>query len=170
MVMSPDREHRVLRAALSLRFVMLVASVGAGIGAVLMFWEGGTEIAEAAASLVAGDDRRAVVTSIMHGIDAFLFGMVLVIFAYAITFGFVFDATLQGWQTLPGWMRISSVSELKNTLVEVILLYLLVDFATDVPGSEGELTWTILAKPLAILAIALAFGVFAMLHALANRP
>jgi hypothetical protein len=37
MVM-PDREHRVLRAALALRFVMLVASIGAGIGALLMSW------------------------------------------------------------------------------------------------------------------------------------
>jgi uncharacterized membrane protein YqhA len=159
----------MLRFVLSLRFVMLVASIGAGIGALLMFWEGGSEISEAAFALLSGDDRTAVVTSIMHGIDAFLFGIVLVIFAYAITFGFVFDPSLEGWQSLPAWMRISSVSELKNTLVEVILLYLLVDFATDVPSSEG-LSWQIVAKPLAILAIALAFGIFAMLHAWANRP
>jgi hypothetical protein len=39
-----------------------------------------------------------------------------------------------------------------------------------VPGSEGELPWHVLAKPLSILAIALAFGIFAMLHARANRP
>jgi uncharacterized membrane protein YqhA len=159
----------LLRLVLSLRFVMLIASVGAAVGALLMFWEGGKEIVEAAFALVSGDDRRAVITSVMHGTDAFLFGIVLVIFAYAITFGFVFDPSLDGWQSLPSWMRISSVSELKNTLVEVILLYLLVDFATDVPGAEG-VYWELLAKPLAILAIALAFGVFAMLHAWANRP
>jgi uncharacterized membrane protein YqhA len=160
----------VLRLILSLRFVMLIASVGAGIGALLMFWEGGTEIAEAAFAMLGGDDRTAVIISIMHGTDAFLFGIVLVIFGYAITFGFVFDPALEGWQTLPSWMRISSVSELKNTLVEVILLYLLVDFATDVPGSEGDPSWQVLAKPLSILAIALAFGIFALLHARANRP
>jgi uncharacterized membrane protein YqhA len=158
----------VLRLVLSLRFVMLVASAGAAIGAVLMFWEGGSEIAEAALVLFGGGDRTEVITSIMHGIDAFLFGIVLVIFAYAITFGFVFDASLPGWQSLPSWMRISSVSELKNTLVEVILLYLLVDVATDVPGSD--LSWLLVVKPLSILAIALAFGVFAWLHGLATRP
>ena len=43
-------------------------------------------------------------------------------------------------------------------------MYLLVDFATDWPESEGELSWTILAKPLSILAIAAAFGLFATLH------
>jgi uncharacterized membrane protein YqhA len=148
---------------------MLVASLGAGIGAILMFWEGGTEIVHAAAALVSGHDRDAVITAIMHGTDAFLFGIVLIIFAYAITFGFVLDPAHDGWETLPGWMRINSVSELKNTLVEVILLYLLVDFATDVPGREDAEPWSIVAKPLAILAIALAFGVFALLHALANR-
>jgi len=160
----------VLRAALSLRFVMLVASLGAGVGALLLFWEGGHGIAEAAVAVASGEDRSAVITSIMHGTDAFLFGIVLVIFAYAITFGFVFDTTLEGWQALPAWMRINSISELKNTLVEVILLYLLVDFATDVPVFAGAPSWALVAKPLAILAIALAFGVFALLHALANRP
>jgi uncharacterized membrane protein YqhA len=158
----------VLHFVLSLRFVMLVASAGAAIGALLMFWEGVSDIAGAAFALVSGDEKTAVITSVMHGIDAFLFGIVLVIFAYAITFGFVFDSSLEGWQTLPLWMRINSVSELKNTLVEVILLYLLVDFATDVPGSHPS--WQLLTKPLAILAIALAFGIFALLHALANRP
>jgi uncharacterized membrane protein YqhA len=105
----------------------------------------------------------------MHGTDAFLFGIVLVIFAYAITFGFVFDATLEGWDRLPGWMRIGSISELKDTLVEVILLYLLVDVATDWPQAEGGISWQILAKPLAILAIATAFSLFATLHSLRTR-
>ena len=159
----------MLHFALSLRFVMLIASVGAGVGALLMFWEGATEMLAAADDLVSGGGRVAVITAVMHGIDAFLFGIVLVIFGYAIAFGFVFDPSLPGWQSLPSWMRITSVSELKNTLVEVILLYLLVDFATDWPDSEGEVSWTLLAKPLAILAIAAAFGLFATLHARANR-
>src|SRR5262245_1896100 len=106
---------------------MLVASVGAAIGALLMLWEGGVEMAEAALALVAGDDRKAVVTLIMRGTDAFLFGIVLIIFAYAIALGFVLDPALKGHESLPSWMRVGSVSELKDALVEVILLYLLVD-------------------------------------------
>jgi uncharacterized membrane protein YqhA len=166
----PDQERRVLQVALSLRFVMLIASVGAAIGATLMFVEGGSEMAGAAAALLSGEDKKVVITAIMHGTDAFLFGIVLVIFAYAIAFGFVFDRTLAGWERLPSWMRVSSVSELKDTLVEVILLYLLVDFATDWPESGGELSWQILAKPLSILAIATAFSLFATLHSLRNPP
>ena len=154
----------MLRIVLSLRYVMLIASFGAALGAFLMFWQGAAEMAGAAFALAEGSERAAVITAIMHGTDAFLFGIVLVIFAYAITFGFVFDPALEGWGTLPAWMRIGSVSELKDTLVEVILLYLVVDVATDWPQTQGEISWHILAKPLAILAIAAAFGLFAILH------
>jgi uncharacterized membrane protein YqhA len=151
----------VLHFVLSLRFVLLVASVGAALGAILMFWEGGVEMTHAALALLSGHDRKSVVTFIMLGTDAFLFGIVLVIFAYAVALGFVFDTTLKHVERLPSWMRVSTVSELRDALVEVILLYLLVDFATDWPQSEGELSWVILAKPLAILAIAAAFSLFA---------
>ena len=154
----------MLRFLLSLRFIMLIASIGAAIGATLMFWEGSEEVLKAAIALMSGEDRNVVIIAIMHGTDAFLFGVVLVIFAYAIALGFVFGPTLPGWDTVPPWMRVSSVSELKNTLVEVILLYLLVDFATDWPETQGEFSWQVLAKPLSILAIAVAFGVFGALH------
>jgi uncharacterized membrane protein YqhA len=158
----------MLRLILSLRFVMLIASVGSALGALLMFLEGGIDILNATLAFGSGDGSEAVIALVMHGIDVFLFGVVLVIFAYAVAFGFVFDRSLQGWDSLPAWMRITSVSELKNTLVEVILLYLLVDFATDWPLSEGDVSWLILAKPLAILAIATAFALFGALHALST--
>ena len=154
----------MLRLILSLRFVMLVASIGAAVGAALMFWEGAAEVAGAVGAMVMGDDRKAVIAAVMHGTDAFLFGIVLVIFAYAIAFGFVFDRSLAGWERVPAWMRVNSVSELKSTLVEVILLYLVVDFATDWPEGQVSLSWEMLAKPLSILAIAVAFGVFSALH------
>lgn len=158
----------MLRFFLSLRYVMLVASIGASIGATLMFLEGGIDMMHATLAFATADDGSAVITAVMHGIDAFLFGIVLVIFAYAIAFGFVVDPSLPTWNRLPTWMRISSVSELKNTLVEVILLYLLVDFATDWPTSAAEPSWRILAKPVAILAIATAFGLFGLLHSLSR--
>jgi uncharacterized membrane protein YqhA len=154
----------MLRFAISLRVVMLIASFGAALGAVLMFWEGSTKMVGAAHSLVSGDDTKMIITLIMHGTDQFLFGIVLVIFAYAIAFGFVFDLSPEGRERLPTWMRVNTVSELKDTLVGVILVYLLVDFATDWPQMEGELSWQMLAKPLSILALAAAFRLFATSH------
>jgi uncharacterized membrane protein YqhA len=154
----------MLRLILALRYIMLIASIGAGVGAALMFWEGAAEVAGAADAMVMGEDRKTVIAAIMHGTDAFLFGIVLIIFAYAIAFGFVLDRRFASSDQVPAWMRVSSISELKTTLVEVILLYLVVDFATDWPEGQVTISWEMLAKPLSILAIAVAFGVFSALH------
>ena len=155
----------MLRLILSLRYIMLIASLGAAVGAALMFWEGAAEVAGAASGLWSGEDRKAIIAAIMHGTDAFLFGIVLIIFAYAIAFGFVFDRSFSDSARVPAWMKVNNVSELKTTLVEVILIYLVVDFATDWPEGNVAISWEMLAKPLSILAIAVAFGVFSALHA-----
>ena len=73
----------------------------------------------------------------MGATDEFLFALVLLIFAYAIAFGFVIDLAPEDRERLPAWMRISSISELKHTLIEVILVYLVVDFATDTAEKSG---------------------------------
>lgn len=151
----------MLRLALSLRFLMLIASVGAALGAMLMFWEGGATMVGAARSLASGANSKVIITSIMHGTDAFLFGILLVIFAYAIAFGFVLDLSSESREGLPSWMRVNSLSELKDTLVQVILVTLLVDFATDWAASEVDLSWQMLVKPLSMLVIAAAFRVLA---------
>ncbi len=91
---------------------------------------------------------------VMGASDAFLFGVLLIIFAVAIAFGFVFELPEQLAARLPACMRMNGIGELKHTLVEVILIYLIVDFATDIAESEGHLSWRILVMPLSILLIA----------------
>jgi uncharacterized membrane protein YqhA len=92
---------------------------------------------------------------VMRATDALIFGVVLLVFSFAITFGFVFD-TLYGRESLPRWMRINSLRELKHTLVGVILVYLIVDFATDVAEEDAHLTWDTLVIPISIGLIAAA--------------
>jgi len=46
------------------------------------------------------------------------------------------------------------MSELKHTLVAVIVVYLVVDFATDVAQANAALSWEALVKPLSIVLIA----------------
>ncbi len=155
----------MLRFALSLRYIMLVASFGAALGALVMFWEASAHMVGAAAGAFENQDARQVIAQVMGGTDVFLFGIVLVIFAYAIAFGFVFDLTPKQREKLPAWMRATGMSELKATLVGVILVYLVVDFATDWAENPGEVTWLVLTKPISILLIAAAFRLFAF-----NRP
>lgn len=151
----------MIKIAISLRFIMLVASLGTALGALLMLWLGCWRMFEAATALLTGQDTKLVVPLIMGGTDAFLFGLVLVIFAYAIAFGFVFDLTPAERNKLPAWMRVEGVHELKNTLVGVILVYLVVDFATDLPEAGSDLAWEMLVKPVSIFLIAAAYWLFA---------
>jgi uncharacterized membrane protein YqhA len=137
---------------LSLRFLMLIASLGALVGAVLMFALGGLKLLHAAMLLLSGiSDPRTTTTDVMSATDAFLFGIVLIIFASTIALSFV--ARSKPSQRLPGWMQVHSLRELKQTLIEVILVYLVVDTATDFASAE-DIVWSLLIKPAAIRAIA----------------
>ena len=57
-------------------------------------------------------------------------------------------------ERLPDWMYVDNVSELKHTLLEVIIVYLVVDFATDLAVTSDVLAWEYLVKPIAIVLIA----------------
>ena len=157
----------MFRLFLPLRFIMLLASLGAIVGALLMFGLG-------CFKLVGGVPRHrrrarrpcgASPPPSSPPTDAYLFGIVLVIFAYAIAFGFVFDVPAEERAQLPAWMRVGGISELKHTLVEVILVYLVVEFATDVAQAEEHLTWEALIMPIAILLIAGALRCLSVGHA-----
>jgi len=152
----------MLRFALSLRYIMLVASIGTAVGAIVMFWEGSVHTLNGAYAAVIEHDAKGAVAQVMGATDSYLFGIVLVIFAYNIAFGFVFDLGKAERQVLPAWMQPSSMHELKTTLVGVILVYLVVDFATDWAESNFAETWTVLIKPISILLIAGTFRLLAM--------
>jgi uncharacterized membrane protein YqhA len=148
----------IVRYLLPLRFLMLFASVGALLGAGIMFWLAGEKLTRGAEVLSASGSVAAaeITAAVMGATDALLFGVVLIIFAYAIAFGFVLQLKGAARETLPGWMHVQGVSELKQTLVEVIIVYLVVDFATDMAAGAVTLTWQILVKPASILLIAVA--------------
>jgi uncharacterized membrane protein YqhA len=146
----------MLQFALLLRFVTLVASLGAGFGAILMFWLGGTKLTGAMRFIFLPQEswEKSLIAAVMEATDAFLFGLVLIVFAYGITFGFAIDLPRNVRLKLPPWMRVEGISELKNTLVQIILVYLIVDFATDIAEVEERVSWEMLLKPVAILLLA----------------
>ena len=152
----------MLRFALSLRFILLIAVIGTVIGALVMFWQGGVHMANAAFTAARGDDPKGAIAQVMGGTDVFLFGIVLVIFAYNIAFGFVFELSEGEKARLPGWMRPAGMHQLKTTLVGVILVYLVVDFATDWAEGGAVESWIALVKPISILLIAGALRLLAM--------
>jgi uncharacterized membrane protein YqhA len=141
---------------ISLRYMMGVAAIGAALGALLMFWLGASKLFNAVWSGAVADplSSKTITTSVMGATDAFLFGVVLVTFTYALMFGFVVNAPTKTPLSRTDWTRTGRVSELKHTLIEVILVYMVVDFATDLVELEAQLTWQTLVMPVAIVLIA----------------
>jgi hypothetical protein len=60
----------MLQYALSLRLIMLIGSIGAMFGALLMFRQGGTRIVVALRALVAANEPMLVAGSIKSALDA----------------------------------------------------------------------------------------------------
>lgn len=151
----------MLRTALSMRLVLLIAALGTGIGALMMMWQGLALTFEAAEAVYRHEDHKLVTAAVMAATDIFLFGIVLVIFTYAIVFGFVFKLAKQDRKRLQPWMRPTGMHELKITLIGAILVYLVVDFATDCATLGQNVSWTLLVKPMSILMLAAALRLFA---------
>ena len=137
---------------------MLIGSVGAIIGSLLMFLQGGHYLFEAWHTIL-GDGHtgeRQVTVPVLEAVDAFLFGIVLVIFAYGIAIGFVFTLPEDYGKRLPDWMKVGGVGQLKATLAEVVIVVLIVIFARVVVEAQGKFEWSMLVLPASILMIAVA--------------
>jgi uncharacterized membrane protein YqhA len=140
----------------SLRWLMLIASLGAGLGALLMFWIGAVRLALGFEGAVAGVATKVTIAAVMGAIDAFIFGAVLLIFALGIAVGFAVELPQTTLERLPPWMRLGGIGEIKRTLMEVIVLYLTVDFATDIAQGQDHADWTTVVIPASIVLIAAA--------------
>ena len=143
----------MINILLKLRFVMALASIGVIAAAGLMFWEGLLTLWHAFTYLKTGSDL-AIIAAVMRATDKLLFAIVLVIFGCAIALGFLVDLSPKRRAALPAWMIINSVAELKNLFIQMIILYLVVHFATLVAETDEMLEWNALVLPISILLLA----------------
>jgi len=152
------RTHPLLTFFLSLRAIMLIGSAGALVGSLLMVLRGGVFLHEAWHTIPAEGDavQKQVTVPVLEAVDSFLFGIVLVIFAYGIAIGFVFTLPEGYGQRLPVWMKVGGVGQLKATLAEVVIVVLIVIFARIVVEANGHLQWSMLVLPASILMISVA--------------
>jgi uncharacterized membrane protein YqhA len=150
--------HPLLTFFLSLRAIMLIGSVGALVGSLLMFLQGGVFLHEAWYTILAEGDavQKQVTVPVLEAVDSFLFGIVLVIFAYGIAIGFVFTLPEGYGERLPVWMKVGGVGQLKATLAEVVIVVLIVIFARVVVEAQGKFEWSMLVLPASILMISVA--------------
>jgi uncharacterized membrane protein YqhA len=157
--MANERHFRTfLDIFLSLRGIMLIGSIGAVLGSILMFLQGTLYLYEAWHTLFQAGDigGKQLTVPVLEAVDSFLFGIVLDIFAYGIAIGFVFNLSHLDDRRLPAWMKVAGVGQLKETLAEVVLVVLIVIFARTVVEAEGKFEYHMLVLPISILFIAAA--------------
>lgn len=193
-------DKRVEPAYFALRYVTLIPVVFSFVGAILMFGIGAVETYHSVAGLLAPHDATHVATTadgatlghqelddriqgsqitLIRSVDAFLLGLVLMIFSYGIYDLFVSHldpADRPGVR--PNWLNFHDITSLKITLAEVVLIILIITFfelvvtnADSFAGSDGEWSaWRFLVIPIGVLLIAVGLGVFHRLVGKQHRP
>ena len=100
---------------------------------------------------------KAAITYMIQAIDVFLIGLVLMIFAGGIYQLFIRRRESDSPE-INSWVRITSITQLKRILVELVIVILFVRALEGALVIEyGSFIWENLVLPLGILMLALAF-------------
>jgi len=143
-------------ASLICRIVIALAALGMIASAIILLGEAGDNIVAAARAAIAHDHSQSAISLIMKAIDECLFSIILVLLGAKVFATFVVTGDLLHSPNLPRWIQPSDIGELKTTFCQAILVYLVVDFATDMATVDSKLEPGFLVLPMAILIIAAA--------------
>lgn len=117
------------------RYVVVLPSLGALIGAMVLVVIGLWEIATAIYKLIQLDvELKASIVSVLTAVDTLLLATVLLVIGYGLYELFV-DDTVQ----LPPWLQIHSLEDLKGKLIGVVVAVIAVVFLGElVEGTNPE--------------------------------
>jgi uncharacterized membrane protein YqhA len=155
---------RLLKVVEWTRFVSVLAIVSSLISALVMFWLGTVDTFKAVQLVFTGDltpeeaERGLSVIAtveLLETFDAFLVGLAFLYFAYGIYSLFIRLSI--NTDTDPPWLQVDSISTLKKTLLEVLVVLLVSVFIKGVLEhlTIQNMNWNLLVIPLSVLAIAL---------------
>ncbi len=140
---------RVLRTLLRLRFIMVAIVPATAAASVLMMIQGSWKIVEAYRAFWEEPSSRNTVGFVVDGLDSFLIAMVLTLFGTGVFKMFSSDKDLDDRDILSG------IAAMKNTLAEVVLVVLFVEFLGIVIVTR-EMNFEMLVIPVGVLCLALA--------------
>ncbi len=95
------------------------------------------------------------VALVVQSIDAFMIGMVFMMFAYGVATLFIAKIELPEGHVFR-WVKVSSMNHLKVILGEMIIIVLFVKFLEVILLNASELTFEMLVLPVGIVLLALA--------------
>lgn len=106
------------------RYVVVVPSLAAIVGALLLMAQGSIAMIEAVVqSLAQGSSIKDSIVEVLTAIDAILLGTVLLVIGYGLYELFV-DSELQ----VPAWLQINDLDDLKSKLIGVVVAIIAVVF------------------------------------------
>jgi uncharacterized membrane protein YqhA len=142
------------------RYVSVIAVIFGAIGAVLMFIIGAVTTVDAVATYFGGHEDAAfssdaalvATVEIVSALDQFLLGLVLLVFAFGVYSLWIMPDTADGDSKIkaPSWIKVTSVTDLKIQLLEVVAVLLAVLFLKGVL-SNPETVWSDLVVPMAVV-------------------
>jgi uncharacterized membrane protein YqhA len=148
------------------RYLSVVAVVFGAVGAVLMFVIGAVTTIDAVVTYFGGHEDKAfssdaalaATVEIVSSLDQFLLGLVLLVFAYGV-YSLWVVADTAAWEEqrskmhAPDWLNVTSVTDLKVKLIEVVAVLLAVLFLKGV--LKNPMTgWSDLVVPIAVILLA----------------
>ena len=148
-----------------MRYITLIPVVFSYVGAIIMFVVGTIRAYDSVLSLMesGGPDLRDTQVNLILAVDAYLMGLVLLIFSYGIYDLFISSLDAGNRPMIrPRWMTFNDIGGLKTILAEVILIILTIEFFQLVLASMPEFDtfeeWLVI--PIGMLLIAVGLGVF----------
>jgi len=166
----------MVNTILSIRFVTILAVLAALFAAILMFVIGAVETFEAYRVFLrieqprlAGDPNLDATVKVLTSLDSFMFGLVLLYFAYSVFFLFIRENTSGARVNVPEWLQVQDLEQMKKTMLEVIIVLLAVLFLIVSLENQlsPELNWNLVLIPAGILAIA---GAVKLMHIVRKKP
>jgi uncharacterized membrane protein YqhA len=157
------KQNRTESAVNRLRYISLIAVIASGLGSMLMFIIGAIKTGRAYLAYFSGGighqpdlSAKHAITYMIQAIDIFLIGLVLMIFS-----GGIYTLFLQrlesGATEINSWVRITSITQLKRILAELVIVILFVRALEGALAIEpGGYIWENLVLPMGILMLALA--------------
>ena len=148
------------------RYLSVIAVVFSAVGAVLMFVIGAVTTIDTVVTYFGGHEDKAFssdaalasTVEIVSSLDQFLLGLVLLVFAYGV-YSLWVVADTAAWEEqrtklhAPDWLNVTSVTDLKVKLIEVVAVLLAVLFLKGVLKNPMTV-WSDLVVPIAVVLLA----------------
>lgn len=144
-----------------MRLILLIPVILSLVGSTIMFLLGSYNVYSAIDSLIVQQSvgSEKVILPIIKALDAFLIGIVLIIFSFGVYDFFISELDPAKHSSIrPDWFKFESTGELKNKLIEVVIVILSIKFFEQIVANTTKLNDPVLYLIIPIGAAILAFS------------